>query len=170
MTPVRHQRKPIVRWNLRAGVAAAVVAASLVCPRAIIAATTERIITDRHTGLAIDGYDPVAYFTEGAATPGVPDFEHRFSGVVWRFRNQGDRDAFIQDPDIYMPAFGGYDPIAIARGVAVGGNPTVWLIDGDRLFLFYSPEDRATFEADPDRAIGDAEARWPEVSGALVQR
>jgi len=170
MTPVRHQRKSIVQWSLLAGLAAAVVGASLVWPRAIVAATTERIITDRHTGLAIDGYDPVAYFTDGAAVPGLPDFEHRFSGVVWRFRNQGDRDAFIQDPDTYMPAYGGYDPIAIARGVAVGGNPTVWLIAGERLFLFYSPQDRATFEADPDRAASDAEARWSEVSSTLVQR
>jgi hypothetical protein len=170
MTPVRHQRKSVLWRSLRVIVAAAVVGASLLWPRVIVAATTERVITDRHTGLAIDGYDPVAYFTDGAATPGVPEFEHRSSGVVWRFRNQGDRDAFIQDPETYMPAYGGYDPVAIARGVAVGGNPTVWLIDGDRLFLFYSPEDRATFEADPARAITDAEARWPEVSSTLVQR
>ena len=170
MTPVRHPRKSIIRSSLRLGVAAAAIGMSLFWARAILAATTERIITDRHTGLAIDGYDPVAYFADGTATPGVPDFEHRSSGVVWRFRNQGDRDAFIQDPDVYMPAYGGYDPIAIARGVALGGNPTVWLIADDRLFLFYRPEDRAAFAADSARAIADADARWPEVSATLVQR
>jgi hypothetical protein len=171
MTPVRRQRKAF-QASLRAGLAALIVGVGLAWPgaRAAVAATTERIITDRHTGLAIDGYDPVAYFTEGAATPGLPDFEHRFSGVVWRFRNEGDLAAFIQDPDIYMPAFGGYDPIAISRGVAVSGNPTVWLVAGDRLFLFYSLEDRAAFAADPEHALAEAEARWPEVSSKLVQR
>ena len=170
MTSVRRQRKAILRVDARAAVAVLVIAAGLSWPRAIIAATTERIVTDRHTGLAIDGYDPVAYFTNGAATPGLPEFEHRFSGVVWRFRNEGDRAAFIEDPEIYMPAFGGYDPVAIARGVAVTGNPTVWLIFEDRLFMFYSPEDRAAFEADPAEGLASAEARWAEVSGTLVQR
>jgi hypothetical protein len=169
MTPVRRQRKANL-MKLQAGLAALMITAGLAWPRAAVAATTERIITDRHTGLAMDGYDPVAYFSEGTATPGLPDFEHRFSGVVWRFRNQGDLTAFIQDPDVYMPAFGGYDPVAIARGVAVSGNPTVWLVAGDRLFLFYSLEYRDAFAADPARALADAEARWPEVSSALVQR
>ena len=170
MTPVRRQRKSLLSWGLQAVWAAAVLGASLPSPRAVIAATTERIVNDRHTGLAIDGYDPVAYFTDGAPTPGLPEFEHRLSGVVWRFRNQGDRAAFVQDPEVYMPAFGGYDPVALARGVAVTGNPTVWLISGDRLFLFYSLEDRAAFAADPERATAEAEARWPDVSSTLVQR
>jgi hypothetical protein len=170
MTPVRRQRKAIIARALAALTVAAIVGGTLWCPRALVAATTERIISNRHTGLAMDGYDPVAYFTDAAAMPGLPDFEHRLFGVVWRFRNEGDRAAFIRDPDTFMPAFGGYDPVAIARGLAVAGNPTVWLLHGQRLYLFYSPEARTAFEADPEHGISDAEARWPEVSSTLVQR
>jgi len=58
------------------------------------AATTERVVVDRHTGLAIGGFDPVAYFVEADAVRGKGDFEHTFTGVVWRFRNEGNRAAF----------------------------------------------------------------------------
>ena len=51
-----------------------------------------------------------------------------------------------RDPDVYMPQFGGYDPLGVARGVAVAGNPNVWLIAGERLFLFY---DRARGKSSP---------------------
>ena len=80
---------------------------------------TERIVVDRHTGLAIDGYDPVAFYTDGKPLPGSPDFELQYGGAVWRFCNFGNRAAFAERPDVYMPQFGGYDPIGVARGVAV---------------------------------------------------
>src|ERR1700737_3359233 len=51
------------------------------------AATTERVVANRYSGLAIEGYDPVAYFTDAAATQGRPEYEAAESGVVWRFRN-----------------------------------------------------------------------------------
>src|SRR5262245_1958258 len=97
------------------------------------AATTERIVVDRHTGLAIHGFDPVASFTDAKATIGREELELSLGGVVWRFRNLGNRAAFAEYPDIYMPRFGGYDPIALARGVATAGHPHLWLIVDDRL-------------------------------------
>jgi hypothetical protein len=83
---------------------------------AIRAATTEHIVLDRNSGLAIGGFDPVAYFVDAAATLGRGDFEYGFAGAVWRLRNQGNRAAFIADPDVYLRRYGGYDPTAIARG------------------------------------------------------
>src|ERR1700748_861009 len=59
------------------------------------AAVTERVVNDINTGLAIYGYDPVAYFTDSKPIAGKADYEYRFSGVVWRFRSDGNRAAFI---------------------------------------------------------------------------
>jgi hypothetical protein len=55
------------------------------------ASTTERVVVNRYSGLAIAGFDPVAYFTESMALQGLPDFEARESGAVWRFRSEGTR-------------------------------------------------------------------------------
>ena len=75
------------------------------------AATTERVVVNRYSGLAIEGFDPVAYFTESVAAQGLSDFEARESGAVWRFRNPGNRASFVAHPEIYGPQFGGYDPV-----------------------------------------------------------
>lgn len=132
------------------------------------AAATERIVVDWHTGLAIDGYDPVGFFTDGKPVPGNPDFELRYGGAVWRFANIGNRAAFAASPDVYMPQYGGYDPLGVAHGIAVAGNPNVWLIADKKLFLFYDGHRRDKFAADPDRIIDSAERKWPSVLGTLT--
>ncbi|WP_035721354.1 YHS domain-containing (seleno)protein [Bradyrhizobium sp. ARR65] len=133
------------------------------------AATTERIITNRFSGLAIEGFDPVAYFVDGRSVLGLPEFEAWEEGVVWRFHNEGNRASFLAHPEIYGPQFGGYDPVDIARGVAVAGNPRFWLIAGERLYLFGFEANRAAFAADPKGFIGKAQARWPSLKRQLAQ-
>jgi hypothetical protein len=132
------------------------------------AATTEQIVTDQNTGLAIYGYDPVAYFADGAPTLGRGDLEVRLAGAAWRFQNEGNRDAFMKDPHVYMPQYGGHDPVAITSNIARAGHPDLWLVHNDRLFLFFSEEARKTFLADPDHMALQAEANWPHVSQTLV--
>jgi hypothetical protein len=66
-----------------------------------------------------------------------------------------------------MPRFGGYDPVGVARGVAVAGDPRLWLIVGERLYLFYSIEARVTFATDVEQAVATAERRWPAVQRTL---
>lgn len=133
------------------------------------AATTERVVVDRHTGLAIYGIDPVAYFTVGKPTAGRGNFELRHAGAVWRFDNEGNRAAFAAYPDIYMPRFGGYDPVGVSLGVARPGTPALWVVSEQRLYLFYTAEARATFVANPDEVIAAATARWSAVKGELVE-
>ena len=99
-------------------------------PPAISAAASDRLVVNAHTGLAISGFDPVAYFTDAKPKIGRPDMELRLDGAVWRFRNEGNRAAFADHPEVYTPRFGGYDPVAIARGSLGAGSSAV--LGGDR--------------------------------------
>lgn len=133
------------------------------------AATTERVVVNRYSGLAIEGFDPVAYFTESMAFQGLPDFEAREAGAVWRFRNEGNRASFVAHPEIYGPQFGGYDPVDLGRGVTYAGNPRFWVVAGQRLYLFGREENRDAFAAEPARFLKDAVARWPALERGLAQ-
>jgi hypothetical protein len=161
------------RYGLRPGTAFfAVLAAVFVAfgvDSGAYAQTTERVIVNRYSGLAIEGFDPVAYFTDQLATQGVPDFEASESGAVWRFRNEGNRASFVSHPEIYGPQFGGYDPVDLGRGVTYAGNPRFWLIVDQRLYLFGREDSRDAFAANPARFLKDAIARWPALEDGLAQ-
>jgi hypothetical protein len=133
------------------------------------ASTTERVVVNRFSGLAIEGYDPVAYFVDARPIIGLPDFEASEAGAVWRFHNEGNRASFAAHPDIYGPQFGGYDPVDVARGVTYAGNPRFWLVSGERLYLFGREEHRDAFAADPARVLRDANARWPALEQELAE-
>jgi len=133
------------------------------------ATTTERVVIDRHTGLALYGVDPVAYFTDGKPVPGRAEFEYRHDGAIWRFHNEGNRAAFAADPNVYMPRYGGYDPVGISRGHATPGFPALWVLHEQRLYLFYTADARAAFLADPAAVIAAASARWTAVRSELAE-
>jgi len=145
-----------------------VVFASLFAASPLSAATTELVVSDRLTGIALYGFDPVAYFIDGEAREGVAAFEFNHAGVVWRFRNEGDRAAFAAKPDDYMPRFGGYDPLGVARGISVSGYPSLFVIHDSKLFLFANEENRKAFLANPKEAVDAAAASWPRVVRKLT--
>ena len=129
--------------------------------------THATIGTSRGEELMLLGFDPVAYFTDAAPQPGSPEMEYGAAGAIWRFRNAGNRAAFADNPNVYAPQFGGYDPVAVARGASVPGHPLFWLVTGQRLYLFYSGEARAEFAAQSQSILSLAERRWPEVQRTL---
>jgi hypothetical protein len=132
------------------------------------AATTQRIVTNRYTGLAIGGVDPVAYFTDRRVVQGDPKLELAQGGVIWRFHNADNRAYFLADPDVYSPQFGGYDPVDVARGVANAGNPQFWLISESRLYLFGREQTRDAFAAKPEEYLAEAARRWPAILETLA--
>jgi hypothetical protein len=129
---------------------------------------TERVVADKVSGAAIGGYDPVAYFTAGRAVAGSPDFQLIWNGAAWRFANAGNKAAFEADPTVYAPCFGGYDADAIGRGVATAGDPRIFAIEGEHLYLFRDPASRAHFLASSTRAAA-AEAAWPAIETTLTR-
>jgi hypothetical protein len=163
-----------INGKFRAGLGIALIAISAVVGPflgrfAAEAATTERVVVNRYSGLAIEGFDPVAYFIDRQPIQGLPDFEASQAGAVWRFRNEGNRASFVAHPEVYGPQFGGYDPVDVARGVTFAGNPRFWVIAEDRLYLFGLEEHRDAFAADPGRFIKPARARWPKLVQTLAQ-
>jgi len=134
---------------------------------AILAAPRDRIVVDADTGLALSGFDPVAYFTDRKPKIGRSNLELRRDDTVWRFQNEGNRAAFVAHPEVYTPRFGGYDPVAVARGASVPGHPLFWSVTSERLYLFYSAETRASFLAEPGNILEAAERKWPEVARTI---
>ena len=166
MTAARQQRKPRRLIQLLLGIA---LGGGIVTPPALWAATDNQLAVNPGTGLAISGVDPVAYFTEGKAIFGRPEVELNLDGAIWRFSNEGNRGAFAVHPEVYAPRFGGYDPVSIGRGRSVVGHPLIWVVVGQRLYLFYSEKNRADFLADAGRIIDTAERKWPALANSLGQ-
>lgn len=123
----------------------------------------ERVVADPASGIALYGYDPVAYFTDGKAVLGRRDVEAEWGGAAWRFVSQANRAAFLSRPDVYAPRFGGYDPAAIAEGVPAAGHPLLFRVAGERLYLFRTRETRDAF-AGPHLAA----TSWPKVEAGLT--
>ncbi len=127
----------------------------------------EHMQRDLLSGVALRGYDPVAYQAEGRAVAGRAEYELVLDGIVWRFASAANREAFREAPKAYIPAFSGFDPLAVSQGHAVASDPRRFAIVGARLFLFRSEESRQRFVADAAlRAAADA--RWPAVSRQIV--
>jgi YHS domain-containing protein len=132
-------------------------------------ATTERIVINRFSGVAIEGFDPIAYFVDGKPGLGSAEFEATQAGAVWRFQNEGNRASFLAHPEVYGPQFGGYDPTDIARGVTIAGNPRFFVISAERLYLFSLEGNRDAFAADPERFLREARSRWSALQDRLAQ-
>lgn len=127
----------------------------------------EEMISDPLTGAAILGFDPVAYFVARQPVLGSDEHQTIFAGKVWHFQSRANLAAFRASPATYIPAFGGYDPVAIAAGFAVAGSPEVFAIIGERIFLFRKEDARDAFLRDP--AIIEAAIRnWPQVKRDLA--
>lgn len=132
-------------------------------PAFAVPGLTEKIVSDPASGIALYGYDPVAYFLDRKATPGRRDIEAEWNGAAWRFESEANRAAFLSAPDVYAPRFGGYDPEAVANGAPAAGHPLLFRVSGDRLYLFSTPETRDAFTGD-DAAV----AAWPKVEAKLT--
>lgn len=126
------------------------------------------VLHDVRSGLALRGYDPIAYRLEGHAVAGDRAYEIVHDGAVWRFVSAANRDAFRDAPEIYAPAFSGYDAAAVADGRAVEIDPREFAIVGSRLFLFRTAENRQRFLADA-QLRNRADGRWSSVAQSLVR-
>ncbi|UWQ97709.1 YHS domain protein [Rhodobacteraceae bacterium S2214] len=117
-------------------------------------------------GIAIDGTDPVAYFTDGEPVAGSPDHQVMWQGATWQFSSAANRAAFEADPYAYAPQYGGYCAYAVSQGYTASTTPAAWSIVDGKLYLNYSRRIRRKWERDPAGYIAAGDANWPEVLSA----
>jgi YHS domain-containing protein len=126
-------------------------------------ARAEKPVNATFTGVAIKGYDPVAYFMESKPVKGDSDFTVDWNGAEWRFASAAHRDLFKMEPEKYAPQFGGYCAWAVSRGYTAGIDPDAWKIVEGKLYLNYSLKVQAQWLEDVSGNITKARENWPKV-------
>src|SRR5262245_42603411 len=101
---------------------------------------SDAVINKDQNGVALKGYDAVAYFNDGKAVEGKPDFEHSWMNATWRFSTAKNRDLFAKNPEKYAPQFGGYCAYGVTGGYLAPTDPTAWKIVDGKLYLNYNSE------------------------------
>lgn len=130
---------------------------------AVAQAAKPEVYTPRFSNLAVDGYDAVAYFTEGAPAKGDKAFETEYRGATWRFSSAENLAAFEAEPQRYAPQYGGYCAWATAQGYTARGNPQNWTIHDGKLYLNYNDKVQADWRQDISGFIEQADANWPGI-------
>ncbi len=115
---------------------------------------------DSANGAAIKGYDPVAYFTEGAPRKGNPEFAAEHGGAKWHFASAENKTLFEADPAKYTPVYGGYCAYGVAQGYLVKIEPDAWAIRDGKLYLNYDRSVQKTWAKKPDQYIKEANQKW----------
>lgn len=117
-------------------------------------------------GIAVDGSDVVAYFTEGRPVAGKPDITLDWRGASWRFASAANRDTFIASPERYAPQYGGYCAYAMSEGYIAPTVPEAWRIVDGKLYLNFSVRVLRIWERDIPGRIARGNANWPGVLNA----
>ena len=116
-----------------------------------------------YSGTAIDGTDPVSYFTEGRPVAGKASITHKWNGATWRFTSQQNRDRFAAAPEKYAPRYGGYCAWAVSQGYTASTDPDAWSIVDGKLYLNYSKSVQKKWEGNVPGHIASANRNWPKV-------
>ena len=156
-------RSKLIEATLALGVMLFVV--PLVTGAMVAHAKEAPIYTGIVNGVAVGGYDPVAYFTEKKPVAGKADITLEHEGTTWRFSTRANRDAFKADPAKYAPQYGGYCAWAVSQGYTAKGDPQVWSVTDGKLYLNYNKSVQSGWDKDVPGLVKKADANWPKVLG-----
>ena len=120
-------------------------------------------INTTDAGLAIKGYDTVAYFTLGKPVKGKQAFANVRQGATWLFSSQKHLDIFIGNPDKYIPKYGGYWAYAVSRGTTADIDPFAWTIHQGKLYLNLNPKIQKNWLKAMEENIVKADKNWPNL-------
>lgn len=124
-------------------------------------AGTKSLLNLDKSGLAIQGYDPVAFFTESKPVKGKPEFKSTYQGATYLFASAENKMRFDKDPAKYEPAFGGFCAYGVSRNKLVEIEPEAFQIVDGRLLLQYSKGVRNDFNKDTQGNLAKANSNWP---------
>lgn len=137
--------------------------------RKVWASTSELFVSDPVTGLAIFGYDPVAYFTEHQPRKGQEGFEVTWRGAHWRFENAANGERFLEAPEFYAPRFNGYGAFGLVDNRLTEGNPLIWALYNNQLFFFHSVKARYEWAQDPQVNLEKGAINWKTLKVELAR-
>ncbi|MBB96186.1 MAG: hypothetical protein CML68_16545 [Rhodobacteraceae bacterium] len=152
---------------------AAALAASLTAALSVPALAGEQFVDG--TGFAVSGYDVVAYFSldqapvghsQPAPVPGKADITAEYNGATFAFSTEANRDAFLADPAHYVPQYDGHCAYGVSKGGKVPGNPNLWRIVDDKLYLNITPVVVGFWEEDIPANLDLAEGNWVSIEPA----
>jgi YHS domain-containing protein len=146
-----------MNWNVRR----AVLAAALLLFASIVPAFAGEFFEE--DGVAIRGYDPIAYFAEMKPVKGLAEFHAEYQGSTFYLSSVAHRDTFTASPDKFAPQYGGYCAFGMAKGYKAVIDPDAFTVVGDKLYLNYSETVRSKWKLDIPGYIRTANANWPEV-------
>jgi YHS domain-containing protein len=115
-------------------------------------------------GVALEGYDPVAYFVEGKPVQGSPAHRAEYKGSAFHFSSPANRDAFAANPEKYAPRYHGFCAFGTARGYKAAVDPEAFTVVDGKLYLNYDRDVRKQWSADIAGFVAKADANWPEVA------
>lgn len=146
-----------MNWNVRY----AVLAAALLLFASIVPAFAGEFFED--DGVAIRGYDPIAYFAEMKPVKGSAEFRAEYQGSTFHFSSVSNRDTFRADPDKFAPQYGGYCAFGLAKGYKAAIDPAAFTVVDSKLYLNYSETVRSKWKSDIPGYIRKADENWPDV-------
>lgn len=113
--------------------------------------------------LAIQGYDPVAYFTQEQPTKGKSDFTATYKNAIYHFSNEKNRDLFRASPAKYAPQFGGFCAFGVTKGRKFDTDPTAWRVVDGKLYLNLNKDVQKVWLEDVPGYITNANQTWPTI-------
>ena len=121
-------------------------------------------------GVAIMGYDPVSYFTDGKAVKGSEKYSYDWLGTPWHFATSEHRDMFMSEPLKFAPQFGGYCAGEVVNGsVTVNIDPKAFKIIDGKLYLVYDKAHANDFANHADQTVAKAEGNWSKIVAGLKE-
>lgn len=115
------------------------------------------------SGLALRGYDPVAYFTDGKPVLGQAKFTASHDGASYRFASAEHRQMFLAEPEKYVPAYGGFCAIGAAYAKKANGDPLVWRIVEGKLYLNVTEGAEKAWLEDVPGNVSRANENWSKI-------
>ena len=115
-------------------------------------------------GVALRGYDPVAYFSEGKPVKGSPAHRFEYKGSTFNFSSQANRDRFAAEPAKFAPQYGGFCAFGLSSGYKAAIDPAAFTIVGDKLYLNYNGDVQKKWRSDIPGHVAKADKNWPTVS------
>jgi YHS domain-containing protein len=113
--------------------------------------------------VALKGYDPVSYFTDGKPEQGSKDFTFAYDDATYWFKSAAHRDKFAANPERYAPQFDGYCAVQLSWGHKVEADPQAWAITDGKLYVFSIKKGVKKFKSETVAIVEKAKENWPKL-------